>query len=353
MNIAAADRIAKAVLYEGYMLYPYRPSAVKNQQRFNFGVLYPRAFSEAQKGTDPWTLQVECLIQGAAFSRLEVRVRFLQLVERSVEEAVAGNPDAGDSVAEFRAVKNLTVDERSFYSWQEAVERELTIATTDLASFSPHPLQHSFQLAASTTEESLRDTRGALAGRIVRTQRPIDGAIHVSAHPVAENIFKIVVRVQNVTLIDSAARFGRESALLQSLVSAHVVLGVEDGEFVSLLDPPEALRPEIEDCHNQGVFPVLVGEAGQRDTMLASPIILYDYPQIAPESAGDLFDGTEVDEILSLRIMTMTDEEKCEMRQSDERARQMLERTESLPAEQFMKMHGALRGLRPVNEETR
>jgi hydrogenase maturation protease len=101
------------------------------------------------------------------------------------------------------------------------------------------------------------------------------------------------------------------------------------------------------------VFPVLVGEAGQRDTMLASPIILYDYPQIAPESAGDLFDGTEIDEILSLRIMTMTDDEKREMCESDERARQMLERTESLPAEQFMKMHGALRSLRPVSEETR
>ncbi len=349
MNIAAADRIAKAVLYEGYMLYPYRPSAVKNQQRFNFGVLYPQAFSDAQKGTDPCMMQVECLVQGAGFSRLQVSVRFLQLVERSVEEAVA----ASDSAAEFRPVKNLTVDERNFYSWQEAVERELAISTTDLAAFSPHPLQHPFQLAANTTEEHLRDTRGTLAGRIVRNQRPIDGAIHLSAHRVAENIFKIVVRVQNVTPIDNPAHVSRESVLLRSLVSAHAVLGVEDGEFVSLLDPPEALRPAIEDCHNQGVFPVLVGEAGQRDTMLASPIILYDYPQIAAESAGDLFDGTEIDEILSLRIMTMTDEEKREMRESDERARQMLERTECLPAEQFMKMHGALRGLRPVNEETR
>jgi len=353
MNTVAADRIAKAVLYEGYMLYPYRPSAVKNQQRFNFGVVYPQAFSEAQKGTDPWTMQVECLLQGAAFSRLEVRVRFLQLVERSVEEVAGRNPSEDDRATEFRLVKNLTIDGRSFYSWQEAVERELTISTTDLASFSPHPLQHPFRLPANTTEEPLRYTRGTLAGRIVRTQCPIDGAIHVSAYPVAGNIFKIVVRVQNVTPIGNAAHVSRDSALLQALVSAHVVLGVEDGEFVSLLDPPEALRPAIEDCHNQGVFPVLVGEAGQRETMLASPIILYDYPQIAPESAGDLFDGTEIDEILSLRIMTMTEEEKREMCESDERARQMLERTESLPAEQFMKMHGALRSLRPVNEETR
>ena len=96
---------------------------------------------------------------------------------------------------------------------------------------------------------------------------------------------------------------------------------------------------------------MLVGEEGQRDTLLSSPIILYDYPQIAPESAGDLFDGTEIDEILSLRIMTLTDEEKREMSQSDERARQMLERTETMPVEQLMKLHGVLRGLRPLKEE--
>jgi hydrogenase maturation protease len=85
--------------------------------------------------------------------------------------------------------------------------------------------------------------------------------------------------------------------------------------------------------------------------MLASPIILYDYPQIAPESPGDLFDGTEIDEILALRIMTMTDSEKLEMRNSDDRARKILERTEALPMEHLMKLHGTLRELRPWKEE--
>jgi hydrogenase maturation protease len=82
--------------------------------------------------------------------------------------------------------------------------------------------------------------------------------------------------------------------------------------------------------------------------MLSSPIILYDYPQIAPESAGDLFEGTEIDEILALRILTLTEAEKHEMRQGDERARQILERTEALPEEQFLKLHGVLRGMRPA-----
>jgi hypothetical protein len=125
---------------------------------------------------------------------------------------------------------------------------------------------------------------------------------------------------------------------------------VENGQFVSLLDPPENLKELAASCQQIGVWPVLVGNEGARDTMLASPIILYDYPQIAPESPGDLFDGTEIDEILALRILTMTDGEKQEMRQTDERSRKMLERTENLPLKDLMKLHGTLRELRPSPE---
>ena len=94
----------------------------------------------------------------------------------------------------------------------------------------------------------------------------------------------------------------------------------------------------------------MAGEEGQHDLILSAPIILYDYPQIAPESAGDLFDGTEIDEILALRILTMTDAEKLEVRNGDDRARRILERTEMLPPEHFQKLHGALRGLRAIAE---
>lgn len=351
MNSAAVDRIAKAVLYEGYMLYPYRPTSVKNQQRFNFGVVYPLAFSEAQRGTDPWITQTECLVEGGNRCRLEVRVRFLQLTERSVEQLVPSGPDPEKS--HFVLVRSLRVGNQTYYSWQEAVERELSIPLTELETIGRYPVQSRFNLPASAVSETLSDSSGKPVGRVVRTEASIDGAVYVAAHAVAPDFFKIVVRVKNTTAIDDAEHVSRDYALTRSLVSTHVVMGVEEGGFVSLLDPPEAMRPLVGDCHSQGSFPVLVGEPGQRDTLLSSPIILYDYPQIAPESAGDLFDGTEIDEILSLRIMTMTDEEKQEMSESDERARHMLERTENMPAEQFMKLHGVLRGLRAVKEESR
>jgi len=352
MNTAAAHRIAKVVLYEGYMLYPYRPSAIKNQQRFNFGVIYPQPFSRVRNESDPWIMQTECLVQGGCLAELVVHVRFLQLVDRSVEAADPG-PEATSAPPGFRQVKSLTTEGQTYYSWQEAVERELDIPATDLEALSRHSVLRPFHLPASAAEEDLRDAQGVLRGRIVRTQHPIDGFVEVQAQQVSEQVFKIGVSVRNITWVHDAAHMNRDAALMRSLVSAHIVLGIEGGEFVSLLDPPESLQSVVANCHNQGAFPVLVGEDGRHDTVLASPIILYDYPQIAPESVGDLFDGTEIDEILSLRILTMTEEEKHEMRQSDERARQMLERTESMPAEQFMKLHGALRGLRPLKEHVR
>jgi hydrogenase maturation protease len=151
--------------------------------------------------------------------------------------------------------------------------------------------------------------------------------------------------LSNLTEIEDSHLLSREDALLRSLLSAHTVLGVSGGEFISQIDPPQELQREASQCKNVGTWPVMVGEQSARDSMLSSPIILYDYPQIAPESQGDLFDGTEIDEILALRILTLSDDEKCEIRQSDARARDVLERTESMPAEHFMKLHGVLRGM--------
>jgi hypothetical protein len=198
----------------------------------------------------------------------------------------------------------------------------------------------------------LRDEPGQIVGIIFRDKTSIAGTIELGSERVSEGSYKLSARILNTTRIDDVASMSREEALAQSLVSAHTILEARGGNFVSLVDPPESYRDFAAACQNVGTWPVLVGENGQRDTMLSSPIILYDYPEIAPESAGDLFDGAEIDEILSLRIMTLTDDEKKEIRQSDDRARRILERTEAMPDEQWMKLHGALRGLRSARGET-
>jgi hypothetical protein len=139
----------------------------------------------------------------------------------------------------------------------------------------------------------------------------------------------------------------RAEVLRHTLVSTHTILRVQNGEFVSLLEPPDAYRDAVAQCENIKTWPVLAGEPGERHTVLSSPIILYDYPQISPESQGNYFDATEIDELLALTVMTLTDEEKQEMRDSGMHSREILERTESLSEEQLIKLHATVRSLNP------
>jgi hypothetical protein len=347
-NLDRVEKIAEAVLYEGYMLYPYRASAVKNQQRWNFGVLCPRAYCESQNGSEAWTMQTECLLEGDQSSQLRVKVRFLQIVNRSIAKLTHPRqelPEGRDPA--FELVSKLDIDGRTFVPWQEAVEREVLVPPLLPAAHSRHqPVLFTF--AAGRELEPLRNESGLIVAVILREWETVYGSIEIDSKNCMDGVVKVIVLIRNLTSAESPEKQRRADALMYSLISAHTILTVEDGQFVSLLDPPEHLRSLAAECRNLGSWPVLVGEEPDRDTMLSSPIILYDYPQIAPESPGSLFDGTEIDEILSLRILTMTDEEKHEMRQSDQRARQILERTENMPPEQFMKLHGALRGLHPA-----
>src|SRR5262249_37658675 len=148
---------------------------------------------------------------------------------------------------------------------------------------------------------------GETVGALMREQQEIVGNVEISATPVRNGLFRVTLRVLNLTALGEEERPGRDEALLRSLVSTHAILGVRQGEFVSLLYPPEPWREAAAACHNVGTWPVLVGEEGEKDTMVSSPIILYDYPQVAPESPGEFFDATEIEEMLMLRVLTLTE----------------------------------------------
>jgi hypothetical protein len=336
MTLPAVERIADALLYEGYMLYPYRPTAVKNRQRFNFGVLPPAGYVAAQPGNERSWMQTECLVRGTSETLVEVRLRCLQLQDRIIQDT-DGLP-----------VERLSVEGRLFQPWREAVQRDAVLPATALADLTARPVRRRFPLPAASTREELTDRNGLLRGVILRSQRRLEAEIELSAEVLADDFARLRCRILNLTRWQAGDEEQREAALLGALVSAHTILTVAGGEFVSLLDPPEPLRQAAAACDNVGTWPVLAGDPGERSTMLSSPIIIYDYPSLAPESAGDLFDGTEIDELLSLRIMTLTDEEKREMWHSDERARRILERTESLAREELMRMHGTMPGSDPA-----
>jgi hypothetical protein len=344
MTSQLVDKITRAILYEGYMLYPYRPSSVKNQHRFNFGVLSPQAYSLAQRGTEAWGMQTECLVLKRSDTTIEIKVRFLQLQMREVGRLTSPLSELKEGQEpDFHVVKSLEIDGQIFQTWQEVIEREISVPSFNLDKLVAKPQRLNFSFQEQRNMEPLRDQTGQVAGLIVRKQKPIEGTIEVITDHMGDLLYRVVVRILNMTPFEETDLKSRDDALMCSLVSTHTILSLRDGEFVSLLDPPEEFREVATACQNVGTWPVLVGENGERNLMLSSPIILYDYPEIAPESAGDLFDGTEIDEILTLRIMTLTEEEKREMRQVDERTRQILERTEKLTAKQLMNLHGTLR----------
>jgi hypothetical protein len=334
-KLERARQIADAVLLEGYVLYPYRASSAKNRWRWSFGVLAPRAWSEAG-GCEPWWLEAQCLVERAAARtpRLRGRLRFLQERRRTVEAALGG--------VGFRPVEELAAGGRRFVSWDEGEVREVALEAELEAEAERHL---GVEVPGGEDEEPIRADAGVLAGRVVRQLRPLRGRVVMGCEAAGGALLRVRVRVENLTPWGAPAS-PRGEVLAASLLAAHLILSVEDGAFVSLLDPPAAARDAAAACRNVRVFPVLAGEDGDRDLLLASPIILYDHPRIAPESPGDFFDATEIDELLALRTATLTEGEKGEARATDPRAAALIDRVERLPPAALDRLHGALRELR-------
>jgi hypothetical protein len=307
----AVRAIADAVLYEGYILWPYRRSALKNQRRFTFGGVYPPDHS-AVHPDDPSSMRTEVLVRRPSGSgRPELSVRFLQVVQRTV------------SLPSGKEVDELVLDGERYLSWEEAVERHF-----EVSAVGAHPIS----VAAGQEIEELS------GGALIRHWAALRGEIEVGEMKLAGGLTRLSVTVRNRTPFPPGG--SRDDALKLTFCSTHTLLHAPGGEFVSLTDPPSDLAEEAATCRNQGTWPVLVGEPDDRATMLSSPIILEDHPRIAPESPGDLFDGGEIDQMLVLNILALTEAEKAEMAASDPRAREILERTEALTREQLMALHG-------------
>jgi hypothetical protein len=346
MKLDRVKEIAAAVLYEGYILYPYRASSIKNRQRWTFGGVFPAGYASFEGG-DPSSVQTQCLLRGTPRSIVEVRVRFLHLLPREIGQLHDPVAElARDAVPTFTKVPAMDIDGIKFVSWEEAIEREVEAPPLAVGNLAGTPARIDFAFPGKTHLDPLRMEGGRITAVWVRTALSIEGTIGISAESVATDVWRLTVRVENLTPLPAAERENREQAQRRALASTHTIFAVRDGAFVSLLDPPDDLREAAAQCDNQGTWPVLAGEEGTTDNLLSSPIILYDYPQIAPESPGNLFDSTEIDEILILRILAMTDDEKREMAVGDERARALLERTEALTPAELCKLHGVMRNPR-------
>jgi hypothetical protein len=335
-----ARKVADAVLYEGYLLYPYRASAAKNQARWQFGVLMPRLWSE--HGPDePWATQTECLLEPEEATTVRVLVRFLHVQAKTVEVV---DVEAGT----FHEADTLPVDGSELVPWDEAAELEVAVEAP-LARLLEGELATPFERPGGRRVEPVHSAAGQLVGRTVRRRWPVLGSVKLSAERLdgPYGLVRLRLVLENATAWNDPGA-DRGVALRHSLVAAHSLIGIDQGVFLSLLDPPEWAKPAAEACQNLHTWPVLIGDEGRRDAMLSSPIILYDHPTIAPESPGDLFDATEIDEILTLRTMALTEEEKREARATDERAAAIIDRVDNMPPELLERLHGAVRYLKGV-----
>jgi hypothetical protein len=320
-NWDRARTIADAVLYEGYLLYPYRASSRKNQTRWQFGVLGPPGAADAGIGEDD-RLSAQFLVDGTAGIKLVVR--FLQLQHRAAER------DTGSGG--YQPVDELTTSSGAWVSWDEAVEIELPFGPFDLADTAGWTLP--------VTASSGSDSEAVEGGRLVRTREQISGELTVGLEPVG-GLSRVTVTVRNTA--PSAPVSDKDWAIAKSMIGTHVIAEVVGGEFISLLDPPDRAVAAVADCHQHRCFPVLAGRPGDNDLLLVSPIILYDHPEIAEQSEGALYDACEIDEILTMRVMTMTDEEKAQARATDPLAAQIINRCDAMSPEAMQRLHGVLR----------
>jgi hydrogenase maturation protease len=305
-------QIARAVLYEGYLLWPYRESALKNRHRWTIGGVHPEAYGRLHDG-NPWRMRTECLLEAGPRDTVEVCLRFLHVVTR----------DGGSGRARG----------------QEAQERELDLTGLVLEDL----LAGALVTAIDVPPGEQREPAGE-GGAVVRRWERLRGRIETSARRLRPDLFRITVEVVNTTPWRGGTR---DDALRRTLVSAHTVLHAPHARFVSLMDPPPELRAHAAGCDNAGAWPVLAGPDGDRHTVLSAPIILYDHPRIAPESPGDLFDSTEIDQLLTLSVLALGDRERQEIRDGDPRAREILDRCAGLTPAELMRLHGIMRRTEP------
>ncbi|MEE1752101.1 hypothetical protein [Streptomyces sp. SP18CS02] len=340
-RFAVARQVADAVLFEGYVLYPYRASAAKNRLRWQFGVLVPPAWGAECEEHD--FQHTECLMEPRGNATLAVELRFLHARRRTVQRA---RPEGG-----FETVPELRLADRVLMPWDEGAEEHVEVVAT-MAELAEDGLTVPFTRPAREETEPVLDEAGRTVGRLVRRCEEISGAVRLSARELdgPYRVMRLTAVVENTsTWTPPEGRSAdRDAALPRSLVAAHLLLALDAGSFLSMTDPPEWAKGAVAACRNLHTWPVLAGEPGRADLVLSSPIILEDHPAIAPESPGALYDATEIDEILALRTAALTDEEKREARGTDDRAAAVIDLADSLPPEVLERLHGAVRGLREV-----
>jgi hypothetical protein len=280
-------QLLDSLLYEGYALYPYTPEAIKNSTPTPFGIVYPPAYA-AQLASTFDHLELRCVLRAPADAVLRAEVRCL-----------------------------LSGGER-----HKAVERRLELPGAMVGALDGRP--------------AVKETQVGGEG-----EPPLLVGLELGARRLDAEHYELCFRVENRTVVSSG--LDRHGALARSLISTHPLLTVDGGTFISPLEPPAVESPSV------NTFPVLADP--QDAVILGAAIVLPDHPQIAPESRGSLFDGTEIEEALLLHVQALSDEERAAIGEQDEAVREMVDRAAAATPQDIGRLHGRIRLRDPQTDE--
>ncbi|WP_372718506.1 hypothetical protein [Novipirellula sp.] len=339
MIFERVKKIADAMLYQGYVLYPDRGATIKCPKRCTSGTLYPAGNSFGK----PDQMQVQCLVVGEA-AKISIAARFLHLLNRDIFKLDSpADTLPQDWQQQATPVASIQIGETVYQTSQEAVQREIRPSTRSLQAMVGNAQHDAFSFSLASDVEPIEDD-GRCVAVVQRSQSSVTGDVEIMGEVIGDHVFKLTLTLRNTTHRSELPASRREGRLEQVFASAHLILGVEEGHFVSTIDPPPEWATLAATCQNRGLWPVLAGDPPDQHYMLATPVILHDYPQInspqiASQGSADCFDETDIDEMLAMRVMTMTDQEIKELQSTDEPAWQILQRTESNSLERRKALH--------------
>ncbi len=300
MTTSGVDELISTLLYEGYALYPYTPGASKNSTPTPFGIVYPPTYAESQPAAFSM-LRLECVLQGGPDAKVTGSVRFLQ---------AAGERHKG-------------------------VERRLDPGSPTLAELAREPVDLEFEYEPEDAEEA----------------PPLKGRVRMRAELLGPELARVKICVHNDSVVGPTAEDEptRAEALRRSLLSVHPMLEVEGARFASPLERDGDAGEAVEACECVNTFPVLVGEGDV--AVLGATIMLPDHPELAPESLGNLFDNTEIEEALLLHVQVLTDDERKGIEEhQDPAVREMLERADKVTNDEMLELHGELTFSEPADD---
>ena len=304
MNHGGVDELVSSLLYEGYALYPYTPGAAKNSTPTPFGIVYPPGYAESQPAAFSM-LRLECVLRGGPEAKLTGSVRFLQ---------AAGERHKG-------------------------VERRLDPGTATLAELARDGVGGEFEFGAE-------DAEGA---------PPLRGRVRIRAELLGPELARVKLCVHNDSEVGptEGEEPTRAEGLRRSLLSVHPMLEVEEAAqgagFVSPLERDGEAGEAVEASESVNTFPVLVGDSER--AVLGATIMLPDHPELAPESLGNLFDNTEIEEALLLHVQALSDEEREGISEQDPAVREMIERADKVSNDEMLGLHGRLTYKEPEDED--